>query len=200
MGAAVTERITERHRLVALYSVLGWDNERIALTVGCTTATVCNHKRNPIVKMLAEEMRAKFAERATADALEDLRIDAPKNVEFLRRVRDGDRKALGGDTDPEWMRFRMDASKTLLDRQAPKRQETTIDQTMRIVIEADDARDLDMVARELGEDPIDITPVGEGIDEDAVGDPGLASTDDPEPLVRGIDTLDDVLARYDAER
>lgn len=89
---------------------------------------------------------------------EKIMRDAPRNVAFIKRVRDG--RVPG---TPEALRVRTKAAEMLLDRQAPKRMALETEETKRTVII--ETHQLDRMRQLMG--PIDSGVVVEALDESA---------------------------------
>lgn len=175
----------ESHERVAMYLALGYKREEIAVILQLTATRVSQIAVKPTVKQRAKVLREQFTARQMETAADMIAADAVKNVEFMQRLRDGDKTSLLLDDDHEFTRLRFGAAKELLDRQAPKRTESTSEVTTKILIENEERALLDDVAREMGEEPIAL--------EDQTVDGVLV---EEQPMVEGVPSIDDVLRKY----
>jgi len=173
-GGQPPDTLNERHRLMVLLVALGWSNAEIGKALDYSPNRVSIIRQSPLFKsFVAREQERLAAEIRTRhlDAIELLQADTPDNIAFIRNLRLGkiDDDGVPRGIDPDTLdvaRLRLDAAKTLLDRQVPKRSEGTTETTIRITLE--DRRRFEEVDREFAI-PVESLP-------DALA--GMAAQDD----------------------
>jgi hypothetical protein len=109
-----TERETILTRRAALMAAAGKSDKDIAKALDVSPGTLNIWKGSPLWQTLVGQYADEIEERGVTSVVEELLADAPKNVNFIKRVRDG----AFHDTKDR-MQLRMQAAKMLLDKQAP---------------------------------------------------------------------------------
>lgn len=109
-----TERETILTRRAALMAAAGKSDKDIAKALDVSPGTLAIWKGSPLWQTLVGQYADEIEERGVTSVVEELLADAPKNVNFIKRVRDG---AFHDSKDR--MQLRMQAAKMLLDKQAP---------------------------------------------------------------------------------
>jgi len=92
---------------MARLALLGWSNERIADTLGCTPQNVSDVRNSPVFRDKMTFLMA-ASDEEFVDLKTDLLKDANRSIELLKEIRDGN---LSDD-----MRERRRAAESLLDR------------------------------------------------------------------------------------
>lgn len=119
------------HNWAAWLDAGGMKVTKIAQETGMSVQNIYRLRRT----RLYMAVRAQYSEEILAEgakaSLAHIMADAPRNVEFLKDLRDGDLD----DLDPQVARLRLDASKELLNIQHPKQQKISSDTTHRFVLE-----------------------------------------------------------------
>lgn len=101
-------------RRIALMAASGKPDKEIAKVLGVSTGVLDVLKKSPLFEQLVMAYADELEERGLDDVVQELLSDAPKNLSFIKRVRDGhfyDKK--------DRMDARLRAAKMLLDKQAP---------------------------------------------------------------------------------
>lgn len=152
VNGGVPKKMSERHRLVALLTAAGLKNKAIGKQLGFTQGRLSIIKKSPLFQAIVEQHRAKIADLGLRDAVAKIVGDAPANIDFIRKVRDG---YFEGD-DAEHLRIRMGAAGVLLDRQVSKKVESTstVNNTHRFLVEDRRRREIEADCEDIGE-PID---------------------------------------------
>lgn len=88
-------------------------DKEIARELNMSMATLQTLKKSPLFQQLVSTYGDEIDERGLTSIIDDLREDAPRNLDFVKRVRDGSVEA------DKKMPYRMQAAKMLLDKQAP---------------------------------------------------------------------------------
>jgi len=140
-----------KHRHMAALIAAGYSTRRTAQQLGVSEHAVYIARHSPLFKLEVERLTKELADRTVKDFTSAVMEDGDTNTRFLKGVRDGDYDS----HEPEIVRFRLDASKTLFDRQMPKRLPGSTDQRINITFSAEDKREMDDVCVEIGE-PIEI--------------------------------------------
>lgn len=109
-----TERETILTRRAALMAAAGKSDKDIAKALDVSPGTLAIWKGSPLWQTLVGQYADEIEERGVTSVVDELLADAPKNVNFIKRVRDG---AFHDSKDR--MQLRMQAAKMLLDKQAP---------------------------------------------------------------------------------
>lgn len=109
-----TERETILTRRAALMAAAGKSDKDIAKALDVSPGTLAVWKGSPLWQTLVGQYADEIEERGVTSVVDELLADAPKNVNFIKRVRDG---AFHDSKDR--MQLRMQAAKMLLDKQAP---------------------------------------------------------------------------------
>lgn len=140
--------MTPPERLVALMTAAGMAPKEIARQIpSLSTRRVNQILASPLAKVLVDQLAKQITEEGVRSVADRLAADAPKNLDFIIDVRDG--KFDG--TEPDDMNHRKWAAGALLDRQAPKRTESTNENTLRIVVEGPEREYIEGVCEEIGE-------------------------------------------------
>lgn len=149
---------SRRHNWAAWLDAGGMKVTKIAQETGMSIPNIYRLRRT----RLYLAVRAQYAEEILAEgakaSLAHIMADAPRNVEFLKELRDGDLD----DLDPAVARLRLDASKELLNIQHPKQQKISSDTTHRFVLE--DSRRL-KIANDCLEAGMPIIPLKKAIQD-----------------------------------
>lgn len=132
-------------------------------------------QQSPLFQALVEHKRAAHSLAVRERVAEKLLGDGERNIDFLIGLRNGAADILADDTDK--VRLRLDASKVLIDRQAPKRSEQTSESTFVLRVEAGERAALDAVAAEVlvdmddvAAEPVQADPVPVPLYDDAVAE------------------------------
>lgn len=158
-------------------------DKEICRELNIAVSTLQVWKRSPLFLELVNTYNAEIDERGIKAIVDDLMTDAPKNISFLKNVRDGlfyDKK--------DKMDLRLRAAGMLLNKQAPNPGEGVSDGAMKVVI---GGRLIGQMLRAMKNDgAIDVTP------EDA-DDPRIA-VKTPEEFVQELHAREESEAREEA--
>jgi len=160
-------------RRAALMAAAGKSDKDISAALDVSTGTLAIWKGSPLWQTLVSQYADEIEERGLKDIVDELLNDAPKNVNFIKQVRDG------SFTDAkDKMDLRLRAAKMLLDKQAPNADARAQNESAaRIVLDGKLLAQVLHAMRDVG--AIDITPTD--IDK-ATGDviPKLLGAKTPE--------------------
>lgn len=109
-----------KHLTLAMMVAVDMPDAEIAKELGLSKATVQAVKRSPLCQLEVTRLKRQQGDAASKNYVDQVMEDGEKNVKFLKAVRDG--KVID-ETDA--LRVRMDAAKTLFDRQMPKKTENS---------------------------------------------------------------------------
>jgi len=111
MDTKDNEHLTRR---AAILAVGGKNRVEIARELGITPGTVEILERSPLWLQLKEATQREVEERGVVSVVEELQSDTPRNLQFLRDIRDGSFA-----DEPKRIDSRLRAAKMLLDKQVP---------------------------------------------------------------------------------
>ena len=177
------DRDTLLTRRAALMAAAGKSDKEISTTLDVSLGTLNIWKGSPLWQTLVGQLADEIEDRGVQSVVDDLLNDAPKNVRFIKTVRDGE----FNDTKDR-MQLRMQAAKLLLDKQAPSADAKAANENAaRIVLDGKLLSQVLHAMREVG--VIDITP--EAIDV-ATGDtiPKLMGAKTPEEFAEAYSPVD----------
>lgn len=143
MGGApsVTGLRPRDYKLVRMLAE-GHTHAACAKVFGLKTDTIRSMLRDrPSLRRLLDETAAALGEEVAKALARSIALDAPKSVAFLQQVRDREIAGQGDKADD--LRVRVVATRTLLDRQLPKRSEVSEERTVRFVFAAEDRRQIE---------------------------------------------------------
>lgn len=111
-------------------------------------------KNSPLFQQLVSEIDDRIVETGVQQVIENLMSDAPRNLAFIQRVRDGDE----GD-DANMLNTRLRAADLLWSRQVPKTDGNNADDGLKVVVSGGMLKQM-MEAMQRGgyATPIDVTP------------------------------------------
>src|SRR5262245_15467931 len=170
-------------RRAAMLAASGKSDKDIAKALDVSPGTIAVWKGSPMWQVLVEQYVEEIEERGVASVVEELLADAPKNVNFIKRVRDGH-----FNDSKDRMQLRMQAAKMLLDKQAPNADTRAQNESAaRIILDGKLLGQVLHAMRDVG--LIDITP--EAIDT-ATGQaiPQLMGAKTPEEFAAGYKPAD----------
>lgn len=154
---AVTDPVRERQltRRAALLIAEGTKTDKeIARELNVAPATLQTWKRSPLFMEMVNTIGDEIQERGVKAIVDSLLDDAPQNIDFIKRVRDG-----AIEDDHRRMRNRLSAAKMLLDKQAPNAGDGVSEDARKIIL---GGRLLGQMLRAMkNEGVIDITPEDE---------------------------------------
>jgi len=101
-------------RKAALMAAAGKTDTDISKTLGITKGALEVWRHSPLWTTLVERYEEEIEDRGIQSIADDLAKDAPDNVRFIKRVRDGQ-----FEDSKDRMQLRLSAAKMLLDKQAP---------------------------------------------------------------------------------
>lgn len=166
-------------RRAALMAAAGKSDKDIAKSLDISLGTLTVWKDSPLWQTLVGQYASEIDERGVQSVVEDLLADAPKNVNFIKRVRDGNFH-----DSKDRMQLRMQAAKMLLDKQAPNADTRAQNESAaRLILDGKLLSQVLHAMRDVG--AIDITPG----DIDKV-------TGDPIPQLMGAKTPDEFAESY----
>lgn len=145
--------------LAALLTAIGTKPIKIRKQLGISKAKYNLFLQSGVFNALVAEYRRKLLERGLDDAATLLMADATHNVDFLKKLRDGDIPI----DDAAAMGVRLRASQTLFDKQFPKNQDgglnaPVVEKAMRAIANA--------VCKEIGEEiEVEAVPIDLAIEE-----------------------------------
>ena len=131
-------------------------DKEIARDLNVSLETLKVWKSSPLFQELVATMGEELHERTVQSIVDDVMSDAPKNLSFIKNVRDGsftDKK--------DRMDIRLRASKMLLDKQVPNAESAVSDDTVKLVIGAKLMGQMVRAMKNSGAvevDAIDVTP------------------------------------------
>lgn len=166
-------------RRAALMAAAGKSDKDIAKSLDISLGTLTVWKDSPLWQTLVGQYASEIDERGVQSVVEDLLADAPKNVNFIKRVRDGNFH-----DSKDRMQLRMQAAKMLLDKQAPNADTRAQNESAaRLILDGKLLSQVLHAMRDVG--AIDITPA----DIDKV-------TGDPIPQLMGAKTPEEFAESY----
>jgi hypothetical protein len=131
-------------------------DKEIARDLGVSLETLRIWKNSPLFQEHVAAMGDEIHERSVQSIIDDIVSDAPKNISFIKNVRDGyfhDKK--------DKMDLRLRASKMLLDKQVPNPSDGVSDDAVKLVIGAKLMGQMVRAMKNSGAvevDAIDVTP------------------------------------------
>lgn len=134
-------------------------DDEIASAVGVSKSMLKTWKKSPLFKELVAQMGAKIIDEGVKSITDRIMDDAPQNLSFLQRTRDGEFH-----DEEKRMGVRLQAAKMLFDRQAPTSQGST-QAAVGIVI---NARLMNQVARAMKNDGMVLDAEFEEITDETV--------------------------------
>lgn len=170
-------------RRAALMAAAGKRDKDIAKALEVSVGTIAVWKNSPLWQTLVGQYSDEIEERGIGDVVAELLSDAPKNLRFVKKVRDGHFQ----DTKDR-MQLRLQAAKMLLDKQAPNADiRAQNESAARIVLDGKLLSQVLHAMRDVG--AIDVTP--EAI-EKATGDdiPKLLGAKTPEEFAASYKPVD----------
>lgn len=120
MPAWEPKALKPKHMTLAMMVACDMPDHEIAKELKLSVATIRAVKRSPLCQLEVQRLKRQQGDAASKNYVDLVMEDGEKNVKFLRAVRDG---KIIDETDS--LRVRMDAAKTLFDRQMPKKTENT---------------------------------------------------------------------------
>jgi hypothetical protein len=118
-------------RRVALMIAAAKSDAEITKALGISPGVLKILKGSPLFEQLIAAYSREIEERGINDIVAELDADAPKNIDFIKRVRDGN-----FDDTKDRMQLRLAAAKMLFDKQAPDaNQRAAAQQAARIIID-----------------------------------------------------------------
>lgn len=165
-------------RRAALMAASGKKDKQIAKALEVPLGTLEVWKNSPLWQTLVAQYAEEIEERGVNSVVEDLLSDAPKNLSFIKKVRDGhfaDKR--------ERMALRLQAAKMLLDKQAPNADTRAQNEgAARLIIDGKMLGQVLHAMRDVG--ALDITP--DAIDKATGQDiPKLLGAKTPEEFAEG---------------
>lgn len=155
-----TEKLNNRHRLIAHMVAMGHRNIDIAKELGYSEHRVSAIKLSPLFRELVKKLQNDLIERDVGTFLDRIKNEANPTLDVIIALRDG------GDTD----QVRLGAAKEILDRAAPKKQAIEIDHTKRIIFESAELRQMvGALAEDRGLSQEVIEVAANAYDEDKAG-------------------------------
>ena len=121
--AAPPKKLKPKHLTMAALAATGMTDRQIAKELGCSHHTVKITRQSPLFQLEVTRLSRTQQERISNNYVDQVMQDGERNAKFLRKVRDGQLADLQDCDSADRMRFRLDASKTLFDRQMPKQKE-----------------------------------------------------------------------------
>lgn len=152
----INPRHNANHRWAAWLDAGGMKVVDIARETGMSVPNIYRLRGTRLYQAIRLEYAEEILEKGAKESLAHILADAPKNISFLKDLRDGDLD----DLDPQVARLRFDASKELLAIQHPKQVKTQTDNTHRFVLE--DTRRL-KIANDCTEAGMPIIPLKKAI-------------------------------------
>lgn len=135
-----------KHMTLAMLVAVDTPDAVIAKELGLSKATVRAVKRSPLCALEVQRLKRQQGDAASKNYVDQVMDDGDKNVKFLKAVRDG--KIID---EADSLRIRMDASKTLFDRQMPKQKEGQVNNAgVTIVFQQSEQRAMAEAARDAG--------------------------------------------------
>lgn len=173
------QRETILTRRAALMAAAGKSDKDIAKALDVSLGTLTVWKDSPLWQTLVGQYAEEIEERGVQSVVDDLLADAPKNVNFIKRVRDGNFH-----DSKDRMQLRMQAAKMLLDKQAPNADTRAQNESAaRLILDGKLLSQVLHAMRDVG--AIDITP--NDIDK---------ATGDPIPQLMGAKTPEEFSESY----
>ena len=145
-----------RHNWCAWLDAAGMKVRDIAKETGMSPENIYRLRGTKMYLAVRHGYAEEIIEKGVSESMAHIVADAPKNVEFLKDLRDGEFDS----DDLDRMKMRFEASKELLSHQHPKQTKQTTDSTHRFVIE--DSRRLQMM-RDCEEAELPIIPLRKAI-------------------------------------
>lgn len=112
-----------RHHTMAALVAANMSAGEIAKRLGMHVNAVYRAMGSPLFKLEVERLTKKNVKEISDNYVDSVINDGARNVRFLKRVRDGKLNDLQYCDPIDRVRLRLDASKTLFDRQMPKKQD-----------------------------------------------------------------------------
>lgn len=146
---------TTRTRRAAVLIAAGQKSDKeIAKELRMTPEALAVLKTTPMFQQLVSSYGEEIIEHGLTAVVNDLLRDAPKNIRFLKSVRDGDFA-----DSKDRMDSRLRASKILFDKQAPNPEATVSDNAIQVVIGGKLMEQMLRALQRAGEEvSLDITP------------------------------------------
>jgi len=139
-------------RRAALMAAAGKPDKVITTELGITQGALEVFKESPLWQQLVGTYADAIEERGVQSLVDELMADAPKNIRFIKQVRDGQ-----FDENKDRLEFRMRAAKMLLDKQAPNADiRAQNESAARIILDGKLLAQILHAMRDVG--AIDITP------------------------------------------
>lgn len=142
----VPKKLKPRDFTLAMLVACDVPDKEIAKELNLSVATVRAVKRSPLCKLEVQRLKRQQADQASVNYVDQVMQDGERNVQFLKDIRDG---KIIDETDV--LRVRLDASKTLFDRQMPKQREgDATNHGVTVVFNQNDQRQMLAVMQEAG--------------------------------------------------
>jgi hypothetical protein len=139
-------------RRAALMVAAGKSDKEITKTLGISASVLAVWRSSPLWATLVEQYASEIDERGVASVVDELMADAPKNLSFIKQVRNG-----AFDEPRDRMQLRLHAAKLLLDKQVPNADARAQTETAaKIVLDGRVLKQVLTAMREVG--VLDITP------------------------------------------
>ncbi len=119
--AAPPKKLKPRHLTMASLAAIGMTDRQIAKELGCSHHTVKITRQSPLFQLEVQRLSRTQQEKISNAYVDQVMDDGARNVKFLKKLRDGDLFDDPRETDA--LRLRLDASKTLFERQMPRQRE-----------------------------------------------------------------------------
>lgn len=192
MPAKAPKTLKAKHQMIALLVATGQlTNRQIAKKLRISANRISTIKNSPLFAAMVRDFQSQIAKRGMDKAIDMIMADAPKNIEFIRDVRDG---MFEGDEEGH-LRIRMSAATFLGDRQVSKKSESSVTTTSTHTYLVEDRRraQLENDAKEIGR------PMSDSVDAEFEEVPveRLALPAPEKPFVRTLDEAIDDYADLD---